>query len=93
MTNRSKYHATLDVDCIGFLDVRNGGEYGYVEVDQKPYRVRLPDGELIGTVNSLCDALPLILDHMGKEYIKRRRRELERESEPAPLCVPLTLDG
>jgi len=63
MIDRSKYCASLDIDCIRFLGVRNRGEYGYVTVDRKPYRVYLPDGEFLGTVNSLGDALPFILDH------------------------------
>jgi hypothetical protein len=75
----------LDTDCIRFINVYNWGELGYVDVGEKPYRVRLPEGELVGTVNSLCDALPLILDHTEKEYLERRRREFEREKEAARL--------
>ena len=44
---------------IRFINRHNGGECGYVEVGEKPYRV---SPELVGTVNSLCEALPLILN-------------------------------
>jgi len=91
VTIKSKYRAMLDEDCVRFINPRNRGEYGYLEVDQTPYQ--LPDGELVGTVNSLCDALPLIFDHTEKEYLERRQRELAHEKEAARFCLPFALSG
>ena len=79
MGKRSQYEYMLDTNCIRFIGKHNGGEYGYVEVIQHPFPVRSPVGELIGTVKSLGDALPLILEHNEKLYSKHRRRELDRE--------------
>lgn len=93
MASKSKYSATLDADCVRFINRYDTGEYGYVEVDRKPYHVRLPDGELVGTVNSLCDALPLIIDHNEKEYFERRRRELVQNKEAARFCLPFATSG
>jgi hypothetical protein len=88
MKQRWKYLATPDIDCVRFRDPRDASEYGYVEVDQKPYPVRLPDGELVGTVNALCDALPLILEHHEREYLERRRCDLAAEKQDARCCSP-----
>lgn len=88
MASRSKYFASPDTDCIRFLARYDGAECGYVEVGQKPYVVRLPDGELVGTVNALCDAMPLILEHYEKEHLELRQREFEREKEAARSLQP-----
>jgi hypothetical protein len=79
MGKRSQYEYMLDTNCIRFIGKHNGGEYGYVEVIQHPFPVRSPVGELIGTVKSLGDTLPLILEHNEKLYSEHRRRELDRE--------------
>jgi hypothetical protein len=79
MTNRPQYGYMLDTDCIRFVDKHIDGEYGYVKMRERPYPVRFPDGELIGTVTSLCDALPLILERGEELYAEHRRRLLERE--------------
>jgi hypothetical protein len=83
MTKRSKYRAELDADCIRFINPYNEAEYGYVNVGEKPFPVHLPDGEPIGAVDSLCDALPLILDAWERNYLQHRKRELEREKKAA----------
>ena len=61
MKSISKIRAEMDVDYIRFIHKYNHSECGYVEVGEKPYRVRLPDGELVGTVDRINDALPLFL--------------------------------
>jgi len=80
MTNR--YRARSDTERIYFTR-DNGAEYGYVETGDVPFQVRLPDGELIGTVDALCDALPLILDPSEQEYLRCRQRKFAREKEMA----------
>ena len=82
MNPRSKFRGFLDEDRIWFR-YNSGGEYGYVDVDVKPYHVRFPDGELVGTVNSLCDALPLLAAGYEMERF-RRVNDL-----PLPITIPM----
>ena len=83
MIAASKYRVLLDEDRLWFTNAHSGGEHGYVEIGEKPFRVHFPDGELAGTVNSLCDALPLILDCWEKQCLRRRRFELTSAKETA----------
>ena len=83
MTSRSKYRATLDTDCVRFMNVYNGDDMGYVEVGEKPFSVRFPTGELVGIADGLRDALPLLLDKWEAENLEYRQNKLAREKEAA----------
>jgi hypothetical protein len=84
--DKTKFRVRLDPDQIRFEIYHRGhgwGEYGYAYLDERPYQARLPDAEIVGTTNRLCDLLPLIIDHYENEWLAHRRRELTHNKELA----------
>ena len=90
MSTAPKYRVLIDEDRLWFINPWSGGEYGYVDAGQKPFIVCYPDGEVVGRVNSLRDALPLILDRREQKYLRRREFQLglakKAAYEPLPFA-------
>jgi hypothetical protein len=75
-----KYRFVTDHNCIRIF--ARDGEVGTIELPCEQYPVRTAEGELIGSVRAIEDALPLLFDHWDEEERSqlRARQQARRPS-------------
>lgn len=76
MTNQPKYYFQPDRHSIRVLDLEAKVILGRIDLPSEQYPVRSAEGKTVGVVNSINDAIDVLLDHY-----ERHPPQWERDSE------------